>query len=121
MNCIKNSNLSEICNFTTGKLDSNNAEAEGIYPFYTCAPEPLKINSFTFDGEYILLAGNNANGIFHLNYYNGKFDAYQRTYVISPKNRNEVELKYLYYALYLELKKGLGSDLAYSFYNLEKY
>lgn len=94
--------LGDIVNFKTGKLDSNFAEENGIYPFFTCAPEPLKINSYSFDCEAILLAGNNANGIFHTNYYNGKFDAYQRTYVIAVKN-NIGFLKYLLYQLNFRL------------------
>ena len=57
--------LTEICNITTGKLDSNAAEKEGIYPYFTCAPEPLAINTCAFDCDAILLAGNNASGKFH--------------------------------------------------------
>jgi type I restriction enzyme S subunit len=95
-------NLGKIANFKTGKLDSNYAEEKGKYPFFTCAPEPLKINSYSFDCEAILLAGNNANGVFHTNFYNGKFDAYQRTYVITPRD-NFVSLKYLLYQLNFRL------------------
>ena len=87
----------------TGKLDSNYAEEAGKYPFFTCAPSPLRINDFAFDCEAILLAGNNANGIFHLNYYNGKFNAYQRTYVITVKDEKRTNLGYLYYHLHLSL------------------
>ena len=83
----------------TGKLDSNQEELDGIYPFFTCAPNPSRINSFSFDQKAILLAGNNANGNFHINYFEGKFDAYQRTYVISVLDEEKLDLKYLYYAL----------------------
>lgn len=55
--------LSEICSFTTGKLNSNAAVENGKYPFFTCSPETLKINDYAFDQEAILLAGNNAEGI----------------------------------------------------------
>ncbi len=91
--------LEELINLRTGKLDSNAEEENGVYPFFTCAPDPLKINSFSFNQKAILLAGNNANGNFHINYYEGKFDAYQRTYVIDVLDNEKINLKYLYYAL----------------------
>ncbi len=72
----KKLNLQNIATFKTGKLNSNAAEIEGIYPFFTCSPETYKINSFAFDCEAAILAGNNANGIFCLKYYKGKFNAY---------------------------------------------
>lgn len=91
--------LSDIAKFTTGKLNSNAAETEGNYPFFTCAPEPLRINTYAFDTEAIILAGNNAEGNFHIQYYEGKFNAYQRTYVIESCDASRVNLRYLYYAL----------------------
>jgi len=93
--------LGNLIDLRTGKLDSNAAEQKGEYPFFTCAPSPLRINKHTFDCEAILLAGNNANGIFHINRYAGKFNAYQRTYVITTGN--ETNLDYLFYALQLHL------------------
>ena len=59
--------LAEIANITTGKLDSNAATLNGRFPFFTCAPVPSRINNFAFDCEAVLLAGNNANGVFHIN------------------------------------------------------
>lgn len=78
----------EIFDVTTGKLDSNAAVDGGKYPFFTCAKDWLWINHFAFDCEALLLAGNNAAGIYDVKYYKGKFNAYQRTYVLSLKNRN---------------------------------
>lgn len=75
--------LAELVNFKTGKLDSNAAVPNGEYPFFTCSQETFRTNTFSFDTECVLLAGNNANGIYPLKYFYGKFDAYQRTYVIS--------------------------------------
>ena len=46
-----------------------------------------------------MLGGNNANGVFPLKYYNGRFNAYQRTYVIEPKSPDNLRTRYLYYAL----------------------
>ena len=95
----------EIANFKTGKLNSNAAVENGQYPFFTCAPQPLAINNYAFDQDAIILAGNNAEGNFHIQYYSGKFNAYQRTYVISTKDPSIVNLKFLYYALQLCLDR----------------
>ncbi|WP_316853375.1 restriction endonuclease subunit S [Ralstonia holmesii] len=91
--------LGEIALFKTGKLDSNAAVSDGKYPFFTCSQETLRTNTFSFDTECVLLAGNNAAGIFPLKYFRGKFDAYQRTYVITPRNNDRLDVRFLYYAL----------------------
>lgn len=94
--------LTEACNIVTGKLDANAAEKRGKYPYFTCAPEPLRINTFAFDDDVILLAGNNASGNFHCQRYKGKFNAYQRTYVITAKQGYDIE--YIYYNLKINLQ-----------------
>ena len=75
----------DVFNTTTGKLDSNAAVEEGEYPFFTCSKEALRIDKFAFDQEALLLAGNNAAGKYDVKYYKGKFNAYQRTYVLGLK------------------------------------
>jgi type I restriction enzyme, S subunit len=97
--------LGELAIFKTGKLDSNAAVANGDYPFFTCSQETLRTNTFSFDTECVLLAGNNANGIYPLKYYYGKFDAYQRTYVITPRDPNQLIIRFLYYALRQKLSE----------------
>lgn len=103
--------FSEICDYTTGKLNSNQAEFGGEYPFFTCSPEVLRINSYAFDQDAVLLAGNNANGVFHLKRYNGKFNAYQRTYVINSKNDDLVNNRFIFYQLSLKLNMLKGVSL----------
>ena len=66
---------------TTGKLDANAENPDGDYPFFTCSMAPKRINSYSFDCEALLVAGNGLVGF--TQYYKGKFDAYQRTYVFS--------------------------------------
>jgi type I restriction enzyme, S subunit len=100
----KNCKLEDIAIYKTGKLNSNAAEVNGIYPFFTCSPETLKINSYAFDCEAAILAGNNANGVFCLKYYDGKFDAYQRTYIITT-DPSVVDVKFLFYQLDLQLNR----------------
>ena len=70
---------------TTGKLDSNASVEKGAYPFFTCSKELLRIDTYAFDQEALLLSGNNAAGKYDVKYYAGKFNAYQRTYVLSLK------------------------------------
>jgi type I restriction enzyme S subunit len=91
----------DLFNIETGKLDSNHSVINGKYPFFTCAKEVLAINSFSYDKEALLLAGNNAAGVYDVKHYIGKFDAYQRTYILTldPTLRS-----YLFYKLHLELK-----------------
>lgn len=91
--------LVEVVNIKTGKLNSNAAVEGGAYPFFTCAPEPLRIDKYKYDQEAILLAGNNAEGNFHINFYRGKFEAYQRTYIIDSKDTEKYDLRFLFYAL----------------------
>ena len=71
--------LKEFIDIKTGKLDANASSENGKYPFFTCSKETLKINTYSYDCECVLLAGN---GDLNVKYYNGKFDAYQRTYVL---------------------------------------
>lgn len=91
--------LKDIVNFNTGKLNSNAAVDGGQYPFFTCSPETLRINTHAFDCEAVLLAGNNANGVFPVKYYDGRFNAYQRTYVITPKANIELDVKWLFFQI----------------------
>jgi len=65
----------------TGKLDANAAVKNGKYPFFTCSNTPLTIDKYSFDTSAVILAGN---GDFNIKSYSGKFDAYQRTYIMEP-------------------------------------
>lgn len=91
-------NLNDIVNLKTGKKDANAANENGIYPFFTCSEKESNIDVYSFNQEAILIAGN---GNMSVKYFNGKFDAYQRTYVISSS-------KYFYY-LYLYYKNFIGN------------
>lgn len=53
---------------TTGRLNANAMEENGIYPFFTCNEKPFKINNYAFDLEAILISGNGSQ-VGHLNYY----------------------------------------------------
>ena len=111
--CIKESTsgntyvkLGDICQITTGKLDANAKVDNGIYPFFTCAERPFKIDSFAFDTEALLISGNGAN-LGYINYYNGKFNAYQRTYVLDIFSEN---IQYIKWALKVLLPKRIAIE-----------
>ncbi|WP_442864754.1 restriction endonuclease subunit S [Bacteroides sp. LFL-34] len=111
--CIKESTsgntyvkLGDICQITTGKLDANEQVDNGIYPFFTCAEQPFKIDSFAFDTEALLISGNGAN-LGYINYYNGKFNAYQRTYVLDIFSEN---IQYIKWALKVLLPKRIAIE-----------
>ena len=74
-------NLGDCCEIKTGKLNANEGSENGIYPFFTCSQTESKIDNFAFDTKAIIIAGN---GDISVKYYEGKFNAYQRTYVLTP-------------------------------------
>ena len=104
--------IGELCSITTGKLNANAMIENGKYPFFTCDAKPFKIDTYSFDTEAILISGNGSQ-VGHINYYNGKFNAYQRTYVLY--DFQFVEVKFLLYCLenrlreYILLKAKKGS------------
>ena len=95
--------LGEICHITTGKLDANAMVNDGKFPFFTCAASPFKIDKYAFDTEALLISGNGAN-LGYINYYNGRFNAYQRTYVLDSFIEN---IQYIKFALKATLPKRI--------------
>ncbi|MBB1267912.1 restriction endonuclease subunit S [Shewanella sp. SR44-3] len=96
--------VTKCFNITTGKLNSNAAIENGKYPFFTCAKELFHIDTHAFDQEALLLAGNNAQGQYDVKHYSGKFNAYQRTYVLTLAN-SEHSYDFYKYALQAQLEK----------------
>ena len=106
--------LGEYVNIKTGKLDANASSENGKYPFFTCAIEPLRIDTYSYDCECVLVAGN---GDLNVKYYSGKFDAYQRTYIIESRDKSKLYVPYMYYFLdkYIETlrKLSIGGVIKY--------
>jgi type I restriction enzyme S subunit len=100
--------LMEIASVSTGKWDANHATQNGEYRFYTCAYDYLYCDTKRFEGECLILPGNGVN-VGEVFYYNGEFDAYQRTYVISDI---KILPKYLLYHMLLHWK-ALGTKQQY--------
>ena len=84
-----------LCNLCTGNKDTVNRVDDGKYPFYVRSPKVERINTYSFDGEAILMAGDGvgAGKVFH--YANGKFDYHQRVYNFHDFKR--VTGKFFYY------------------------
>ena len=82
--------LGTLTRIRTGKLDANASSENGSYPFFTCSKETLRISSYSYDCECVLVAGN---GDLNVKYYDGKFDAYQRTYIIESTDKSKLSVK----------------------------
>ena len=106
--------LRDYVSIKTGKLDANASNINGQYPFFTCSIQPLRIDNYSYDCECVLVAGN---GDLNVKYYNGKFDAYQRTYIIESNNKNVINNKYLYYLINSKIehlrKNSIGGVIKY--------
>jgi len=94
--------LGDITKIKTGKLDANASSPNGKYPFFTCSKDILNIDSYSYDCECVLVAGN---GDLNVKYYNGKFDAYQRTYIIEDNSDGRLYMPYLYFFLELYIEE----------------
>jgi type I restriction enzyme S subunit len=103
-----NKKLIEIADVSTGKYDANHAIETGKYRFYTCAYNYGMCNTNRFSGECLILPGNGVN-VGEVFYYEGEFDAYQRTYVL---NNIKIFPKYLHYHMLLYWKER-GTKLQY--------
>ena len=102
--------LGKHCQIKTGKLDANAMRPNGEFRFYTCAKEFYLIDEYAFDTEALLISGNGAN-VGYIHYYKGKFNAYQRTYVLDQWQQNIIFIQYflekfLKERIYSEKKEG---------------
>ena len=93
----------------TGKRDANFGTENGKYDFWTTANSPIKADEFSFEGKAILIAGN---GNFYVNFTEGKFEAYQRTYVIQSEDENMLIFMYMACLQSVEkLRKGSNGSI----------
>ena len=91
--------LSEFLPVKTGKKNANVSSDKGTYPFFSCSQDFSWTDEYSFEGHAILVAGN---GDFNVKWYNGKFEAYQRTYVLIPYVERYTD--WLYYAVKYNLE-----------------
>lgn len=104
--------LGDIAPILTGKKDANFGTEDGAYPFFTCSQEPIKAPSYSFDTSAVILAGN---GDFNVKLYRGKFEAYQRTYVLSPDDEKYLYLLYnaVHESMAVLVKGASGSTIKF--------
>ncbi|SUN79860.1 type I restriction-modification system S protein [Streptococcus milleri] len=99
--------LGEVCKIETGKLNATESVEDGKYPFFTTAKEISRINSFRWNTEALLIAGNANVG--DVKYYSGRFEAYQRTYVLTNFSHN-VKARFLLHIIKQGLKYYLENN-----------
>jgi type I restriction enzyme, S subunit len=102
--------LGKLCKITTGKLDANAMVKGGQYRFYTCAKDYYQIDRYEFDTDALIISGNGAN-VGYVHHFNGKFNAYQRTYVLDNFEDSIYYLRHfldrhLYKRIFREKKDG---------------
>ncbi len=94
--------LGDISQIQTGNKDLENKTENGVYPFFVRSKNIEKIDTYSYEGEAILIPGDGKIGeVYH--YINGKFDYHQRVYKIS--DFKGISCKYIYYYLYQNFKK----------------
>ena len=111
---MKLEKLGNLASIQTGKIDVNKAVVGGKYPFFTCSRDVYEINDAPFEGKAVLVAGN---GDLNVKYYEGKFNAYQRTYFLFVNDENELVPRYLYWFLESYVgqlrSESIGSTIKY--------
>lgn len=110
----RNLKLGEIVSIKTGKIDANKAVENGKFPFFTCAREISRIDDAPYEGKVVLVAGN---GDLNVKYYEGKFNAYQRTYFLTSLDESIASPKYVYFFMehYLQTLRtqSIGTTVKY--------
>jgi len=91
-----------IAHIKTGGRDTAHRVDEGIYPFFVRSQTVERINSFSFDGEAVLTAGDGAGVAKVFHHINGRFDYHQRVYKFS--NFKHVSGRYFFRWLQSTLK-----------------
>ncbi|WP_273137966.1 restriction endonuclease subunit S [Mogibacterium diversum] len=98
--------VGDFVDITTGKLDANAMKEDGKYDFYTSGIQKYKIDIFAFEGPASTIAGNGATvGYMHL--VDGKFNAYQRTYVITGF---QADRQFLFFEIGNKLPKKISQE-----------
>jgi type I restriction enzyme S subunit len=99
--------LRDLCAIKTGKKDVNEGNPEGKYLFFTCASEPTRSDGYSYDCEALLIAGNGIIGKTH--HFKGKFEAYQRTYILKDFT-DEISVSYLHQFILYWLMRNIDRE-----------
>ena len=106
--------LGAVVSLRTGKLDVNAGVEDGEFPFFTCARDTYRIDVAAYSGKSVIVAGN---GDLNVKYYEGEFNAYQRTYILQAIDELVLDPKFLFQFMdkYLETLRNdtQGSTIQY--------
>jgi type I restriction enzyme S subunit len=106
--------LGNLINLRTGKLDVNAGVENGEFPFFTCSRETYKIDVAEYSGKSVIVAGN---GDLNVKYFEGEFNAYQRTYILQAIDEEKLNPLYLFHFMdkYVETLRNdtQGSTIQY--------
>ncbi len=106
--------LGSLISLRTGKLDVNAGVDDGEFPFFTCSRDTYKIDVAAYSGKSVIVAGN---GDLNVKYYEGEFNAYQRTYILQTIDESVLNPKFLFHFMdkYLETLRNdtQGSTIQY--------
>lgn len=91
------STIGKISDISTGNKDTQNKKDDGKYPFYVRSPNPEKIDTYSYDGEAILTAGDGVGVGKVIHYVTGKFDFHQRVYKISDFDNHKAWGRFVYF------------------------
>lgn len=108
--------LGEVLKIETGSKNAEDSSVNGLYPFFTRAEETQKIDTYSYDTEALFIAGE---GNFRVKYYNGKFEAHQRTYVLTSKD-NSIDLSYLQKAIQPKITRLISTSVGSTVMSLRK-
>ena len=106
--------LGLLVSLRTGKLDVNAGVEDGEFPFFTCSRDTYKIDVAAYSGKSVIVAGN---GDLNVKYYEGEFNAYQRTYILQAINESVLNPIFLFHFMekYVETLRNdtQGSTIQY--------
>jgi type I restriction enzyme S subunit len=106
--------LGALVSLRTGKLDVNAGVEEGEFPFFTCSRDTYKIDIAAYSGKSVIVAGN---GDLNVKYYEGEFNAYQRTYILQVLAESVLNPVFLFHFMdnYVETLRSdtQGSTIQY--------
>ena len=106
--------LGLLVSLRTGKLDVNAGVEDGEFPFFTCSRDTYKIDVAAYSGKSVIVAGK---GDLNVKYYEGEFNAYQRTYILQAIDESVLNPTFLFHFMdkYLETLRNdtQGSTIQY--------
>lgn len=110
------SDVGMSCKISTGKYDANHEKEDGMYSFFTCAEDTKWCDTYSYDSQSVLIAGN---GSLSVKAYDGKFDAYQRTYVIEPNDSRLFGIVYITCNKYIKKLRNQSNGSIVKFIKLD--